>query len=98
MYVRNLPTSNNGAVCSPALNFRRVMLNRHQPPALEYRNIWLTNQLTNRSSYVFFQHYNEDGYQVGARGRCGRVPGGGQGEVKGLFSNIGMKCAYSIFL
>ena len=64
MYVRNLPNSNNGAVCTPALNFRRVMLNRHQPPALEYRNIWLTNQQTNRSSYVFFQHYNEDGYQV----------------------------------
>ena len=39
------------------------MLNRHSPPALAFRNLWLTNQLTNRSSYVFFQHYNEDGYQ-----------------------------------
>ncbi|GAX81123.1 hypothetical protein CEUSTIGMA_g8557.t1 [Chlamydomonas eustigma] len=63
VYVQNKPTANNGAFCSPSVIFRRVMLNRHQPPALEYRNIWLTNVTNNRSSYVFFQHYNEDGYQ-----------------------------------
>lgn len=56
MYVRNaLPTSNNGAVCSPALNFRRVMMNRHAPAALVYRNIYLTDLQTNRTSYVYFQ-------------------------------------------
>ena len=69
IYVRNkLPSSNNGAICKPDLVFRRVMLNQAKPDSLLFRNIWITNPETNRSTYVFFQHYNEDGYQ--ARNPC----------------------------
>ncbi|KAG1667228.1 hypothetical protein FOA52_009793 [Chlamydomonas sp. UWO 241] len=63
VYVREQTTSNDGMLCRPGLNFRRVMLNRLKPTSLLFKNIFLTEQTTNRSSYVFFQHYNEDGYQ-----------------------------------
>ena len=64
VYIRNaLPTSNNAAVCGPSLTFRRVMLNQLQPSSLLFRNLWVTDLATNLSTYVYFQHYNEDGYQ-----------------------------------
>lgn len=65
VYARGkLPFSNNGAICRPDMVFRRVMLNQAQPDSLLFRNIWVTNPDTNLSTYVYFQHYNEDGYQV----------------------------------
>ncbi|KXZ54727.1 hypothetical protein GPECTOR_4g796 [Gonium pectorale] len=63
VYVRGAVTSNNGAFCSPALTFRRVMLNQHGPEALFYNDLRLTSLKTNRTSIVHFTNYNELGYQ-----------------------------------
>ncbi|PNH07097.1 Fibrocystin-L [Tetrabaena socialis] len=62
-YVRGMYTANDGAVCSPSLIFRRVMLNGHLPMSLQPRMLLVTSVATNRTSNVFFTHYNEDGYQ-----------------------------------
>ncbi|EFJ47175.1 hypothetical protein VOLCADRAFT_92352 [Volvox carteri f. nagariensis] len=63
VYVRDMFTSNNGAYCSPALTFRRVMLHNHGPEALKYKNLNVVSLATNRTSVVHFSGYNEDGYQ-----------------------------------
>ena len=63
VYMRGTATSNDGAYCSPALQFRRVMLNRHDPESLAFRNLRVTATATNRTSLVYFTVYNEHGYQ-----------------------------------
>lgn len=54
VYVRNQQTSNNGAFCSPALTFRRVMLNNHGPDSLTFRDLLLTASRHNGTSVVHF--------------------------------------------
>ena len=63
VYVRGRQTANDGAWCSPALTFRRVMLNGHGPAALASKDLLLTSRANNRTSIVHFTRYNEDGYQ-----------------------------------
>ncbi|GFR40478.1 hypothetical protein Agub_g1045 [Astrephomene gubernaculifera] len=62
-YMPNTSASPNGVYCSPALTFRRVMLNDHQPEVLTAKNLVVVSLATNRSSRVHQTHYNEDGYQ-----------------------------------
>ncbi|GIL53440.1 hypothetical protein Vafri_9024 [Volvox africanus] len=63
VYVRDVFTSNNGAYCSPALTFRRVMVHNHGPESLKYKNLNVVSLATNRTSVVHFTGYNEEGYQ-----------------------------------
>ncbi|KAF5832717.1 hypothetical protein DUNSADRAFT_11299 [Dunaliella salina] len=39
------------------------MLNSHQPSQLKFVPVLVTDQETNKTSRVFFTHYNDDGYQ-----------------------------------
>ncbi|KAG2491954.1 hypothetical protein HYH03_009686 [Edaphochlamys debaryana] len=57
------PITNDGAICSSALTFRRIMLNNHGPDALKFKDLRVTSLATNRTSVVHFTKYNEDGYQ-----------------------------------
>jgi hypothetical protein len=54
--------SPNGFFCNGQLVFRRTMLHGHQPNSIFFKNIYVTRESTNTSAYVYFQHYNEDGY------------------------------------
>lgn len=51
-------TTNDGVVCSPALTWRRTMLNQHAPEDLAFRDLLLTSLATNRTSVVHFTKYN----------------------------------------
>ncbi|KAG1658047.1 hypothetical protein FOA52_004206 [Chlamydomonas sp. UWO 241] len=63
VYVRGaLPTSNNGMVCRPGITFRRLMLNRASPGGLSGKDLIVTDDASNRSAVVPYQHYNDDGY------------------------------------
>ncbi|KAG2432951.1 hypothetical protein HXX76_008679 [Chlamydomonas incerta] len=66
VYVRGTATANNGAICSPDLIFRRIMLNEHLPTSIEFRDLRVTSLATNRTSLVHFTKYNEKGYQFTA--------------------------------
>ncbi|KAG2496270.1 hypothetical protein HYH03_005503 [Edaphochlamys debaryana] len=57
------PITNDGAICSPALTFRRIMLNGHGPEFIKFKDLKLTSLATNRTSLVHFTKYNEEGYQ-----------------------------------
>ncbi|KAG2448780.1 hypothetical protein HYH02_006132 [Chlamydomonas schloesseri] len=69
VYVRGEQTANNGALCSPDLVFRRIMLNEHLPDSIEFRDLRVTSVATNRTSLVHFTKYNEKGYQFTAATR-----------------------------
>lgn len=73
-YATDSHTSNAGAFCSPGLEFRRMLLHNHKATLssqefdpLTFFNLFVTSAAdTGRTSYVNFQHYNEDGYMFTA--------------------------------
>lgn len=56
VYVTGVrPTSNNGALCNPAVAFRRVALSGAAPAMLQGSDVNITDASTNRSAYVRVQ-------------------------------------------